>query len=62
MSLLIVIITTFWNIFMVSNVFQNIVLRTVFVPRKEVTGSWRKLHSEELKNLCSLQSFVRMMK
>jgi hypothetical protein len=33
-------------------VFQNRVLRKVFGPKRDdVTGEWRKLHSEELHNL-----------
>jgi hypothetical protein len=35
-------------------VFGNRVLRRIFGPRRdEVTGEWRKLHSEELHNLYS---------
>jgi hypothetical protein len=29
-------------------VFENMVLRRIFGPRREVTGGWRKLHNEEL--------------
>jgi hypothetical protein len=33
-------------------VFENRVLRRIFGPRwEEVTGGWRKLHNEELRNL-----------
>jgi len=33
-------------------VFENMVLRRVFGPKKdEVTGEWRKLHNEELRDL-----------
>jgi hypothetical protein len=37
-------------------VFENMVLRRIFGPRRdEVTGEWRRLHSEELNDLyCSL--------
>jgi len=39
------------------------VLRRVFGPkRNEVTGEWRKLHSEELSDLYSLPSIVRVVK
>jgi hypothetical protein len=32
--------------------FENRVLRRIFGPKKdEVTGEWRKLHSEELQKL-----------
>jgi hypothetical protein len=30
--------------------------------RDEVTGGWRKLHIEELHNLCSSPSIIRMIK
>jgi hypothetical protein len=44
-------------------VFENTVLRRIFGPtRDEVTGSWRKLHTEELHNLYSVPSIIRMMK
>jgi hypothetical protein len=33
-------------------VFENRVLRRIFGPKRdEVTGEWRKLHKEELRNL-----------
>jgi hypothetical protein len=36
------------------SVFENTVLRRIFGPKRdEVTGEWRKLHSEELHNLYS---------
>jgi hypothetical protein len=39
------------------------VLRRIFVPKRdEVTGDWRKLHNEELHNLYSLPSIIRMIK
>jgi hypothetical protein len=39
------------------------VLRRIFGPRRhEVTGSWRKLHNEELHNLYYLPSIIRMIK
>ena len=44
-------------------VFENRVLRRVFEPkRKEVTVEWRKLHKEELRDLYSLPSIVRVVK
>jgi hypothetical protein len=44
-------------------VFENRVLRRIFGPKRdEVTGGWRKLHNEELHNLYSLPSIIRMMK
>ena len=35
-------------------VFENRVLRGIFVPKRdEVVGEWRKLHNEELDLYCS---------
>jgi hypothetical protein len=43
-------------------VFENKVLRRIVGPkREEVTGGWRKLHNEELRDLyCSL-SIIRII-
>jgi hypothetical protein len=39
------------------------VLRKIFgLTRVEVTGGWRKLHNEELHNLYSSPSIIRMIK
>jgi hypothetical protein len=44
-------------------VFENRALRRIFRPnRDEVTGGWRKLHNEELRNLYSSPSTIRMIK
>jgi hypothetical protein len=44
-------------------VFENRVLRRIFRPKgDEVTGDWRKLHSEELPNLYSSPDIIRMIK
>jgi hypothetical protein len=44
-------------------VFENRVLRRGFGPKRdEETGEWRKLHNEELNNLYSLLSIVRVVK
>jgi hypothetical protein len=40
-------------------VFENWVLRRIFEPKRdEVTGGWRKLHSEELRNLYSSPNII----
>jgi len=42
---------------------ENRVLRRVFGPKRdEVTGGWRKLHNEELRDLYSLPNIVRVVK
>jgi hypothetical protein len=44
-------------------VFENRVLRRIFgQKRDEVTGGWRKLNNEELRNLYSLPSIIRIIK
>jgi hypothetical protein len=44
-------------------VLENRVLRRIFGrKRDEVTGGWRKLHNEELHNLYSSPSIIRMIK
>jgi hypothetical protein len=44
-------------------VFENKVLRRIFGPKRdEVTGGWRKLHNEELRDLYSSPSRIRMNK
>jgi hypothetical protein len=44
-------------------VFENRVLRRIFAPKgDEVTGEWRKLHNEELHDLYSSPSIVRIIK
>jgi hypothetical protein len=44
-------------------VFENRVLRRIFgSKRDEVTGEWRKLHSEELHNLYSFPDIIRQVK
>jgi hypothetical protein len=44
-------------------VFENRVLRRIFGQRRdEVTGEWRKLHNEELRDLYSSPSILRIIK
>jgi len=44
-------------------VFENMVLRRLFGPRREeVTGEWRRLHNEELNDLYSSPNIVRVIK
>jgi hypothetical protein len=42
---------------------ENRVLRRIFVPKRdEVTGEWRKLHSEELHNLYFFPNIIMQIK
>jgi hypothetical protein len=44
-------------------VFENRVLRRIFgAKRDEVTGEWRKVHNEELRDLYSSPSVIRIIK
>jgi hypothetical protein len=44
-------------------VFENRVVRRIFRPKKDgVTGGWRKLYNEELHNLYSSPSIIRIIK
>jgi len=43
--------------------FENMVLRRIFGPRKEeVKEEWRRLHNEELNDLYSSPNIVRVIK
>jgi hypothetical protein len=47
----------------ITRLFENRVLRRIFGPKGHgVTGGWRKLHNEELHNLYSSPSIIRIMK
>jgi hypothetical protein len=42
---------------------ENSMLRRIYGPKRdEVTGRWRKLHNEELNDLYSLLSIIRIIK
>jgi hypothetical protein len=44
-------------------VFENRVLRRIFGPKRdEVTGEWRKLHNEDLRDLYFSPSIIRIIK
>jgi hypothetical protein len=44
-------------------VFENKVLRRIFGPKRdEVIGGWRKMNNNELRDLYSSPSVIRMIK
>ena len=44
-------------------VFENMVLRRIFGPRRnKLTGEWRRLHNEDLNDLYCSPSIVRAIK
>jgi hypothetical protein len=44
-------------------VFEHRALRRIFGPKRdEVTEEWRKLHNEELRDLYSSPSIIRIIK
>jgi hypothetical protein len=52
-----------YAVYIQLRVFENRVLSRIFEPKRdEVTGDWRKLHNDELHNLYSSPSIIRMIK
>jgi len=48
-----------WNL----RVFQNVVLRRIFGPRRdEVTEEWRRLHNDEINDLYSSPNILWVIK
>ena len=46
-----------------QRVFENMLLRRIFGPRRdEVIGEWRRLHNEELNDLYCSPNIVRVIK
>jgi hypothetical protein len=44
-------------------VFENRVLRRIHGPKRmEVVGGWKRLHNEELHNLYTLPTIIRVIK
>jgi hypothetical protein len=42
-------------------VFENLVLRRIFGPKREEDGPWRKLHNDELHSLYSSPNIVKVI-
>jgi hypothetical protein len=58
-------VTTYLKLVILNRlrVFENRVLRRIFGPKRDgVTGGWRKLHNEELHNVYSSPSIIRIIK
>jgi len=46
-----------------AGVFENMVLRRIFGPRRDKeTGEWRRLHNEKLNDLYSSPDILRVIK
>jgi hypothetical protein len=43
--------------------FENMIMRKVYGPKRDdITGEWRRLHNEELHDLCSSTNKIRVIK
>jgi len=52
-----------WREEWMLRLFENMVLRRIFGPRRdEVTGEWRRFHNEDLNDLYSSPNIVRVIK
>jgi hypothetical protein len=60
---LVVVTRDLFNAVIILNILNNKKRWSLFEPKRdEVTGDWRKLHTEELHSLYSSPSIVRMIK
>ena len=42
-------------------VFENLILRRIFGPKRDENGKWRRLHNEELRSLYRSRNIVRVI-
>jgi hypothetical protein len=49
------------KILVVQFAYENIHVKSISLKWDEVTGEWRKLHNEELRDLYSSSSIIRMI-
>ena len=43
-------------------VFENMIQRRIFAPKRDENGEWRRLHNEELHSLYRSPNIVRVIK
>ena len=43
-------------------IFENMILRRIFGPKRDENGKWRRLHNEELHSLYRSPNIVRVIK
>jgi hypothetical protein len=56
------LVTMAWHVLRLR-MSENRVLRRIFGPKRdEMTGGWRKLHNDDLHNLYSSPSIIRIIK